>query len=134
MQLVHHDGQPYDLQAAGDPRTYQDLASPDGLAKIARYASVVGASKELVVTPEPDEPRGPPSGLVADAHQAGLRVHAYTFRPEQQFLPADLREQSDEEAEVRPFLLAGVDGVIADSPDAAVAARTRLLGPERDRC
>ncbi len=59
VQLVHHDGQPYDLQAVGDPRTYRDLARPDGLAEIARYASVVGASKELVVTPEPDEPRGP---------------------------------------------------------------------------
>ncbi|MDP9401638.1 MAG: glycerophosphodiester phosphodiesterase [Actinomycetota bacterium] len=134
VQLIHHEGQPYDLQALSDPRTYRDLVSADGLADIAGYASAIGVSKELVVARDPDERLGQPSELVAAAHGAGLQVHAYTFRPEKQFLPADLREQSDEEAEVRPFLLAGVDGVIADSPDAAVAARTRLLGPERDRC
>jgi glycerophosphoryl diester phosphodiesterase len=132
VQLVHHDGRPYDLQAVADPRTYRDLARPDGLAEIAAYASAIGASKELVITREADEFHGSPRGLVADAHAAGLRLHAYTFRPEQQFLPADLREPGDPEAELRRFLLAGVNGVIADSPDVAVAARTLVTGLERD--
>ncbi len=130
VQLIHHEGMPYDLQAVGDPRTYRDLVSPGGLADIAGYAGAIGVSKELVVPRDADERLGQPSGLVPAAHRAGLRVHAYTFRSEQQFLPADLRE--DEEGELRRFLLAGVDGVITDSPDVAVAVRTLLVGPERD--
>ena len=62
-----------------------------------------------------------PTSLVADAHAAGLLVHPWTFRPEPAFLPAGL--SGDEELD--RFLALGVDGVFADDPGAAVAARTR---------
>jgi glycerophosphoryl diester phosphodiesterase len=69
--------------------------------------------------------------VVADAHAAGLVVHPYTFRAENQFLPTDLRTGTvpaaygraiDEQAE---FLRAGVDGLFTDQPDIGVLARDR---------
>ena len=56
-------------------------------------------------------------------------VHPYTFRNENQFLPVDLRSAGSETdygdvfAEYAAFFAAGVDGVFADNPDTAVAAR-----------
>ena len=72
---------------------------------------------------------GAPSRLVDDVHAAGLAVHAFTFRDENIFLPADLRrgpgdaDRGDGLAECVAFLEAGVDGLFADHPDTAVAAR-----------
>jgi glycerophosphoryl diester phosphodiesterase len=70
---------------------------------------------------------------VADAHAAGLAVHVYTFRDENAFLPTDLRrgrhdaECGDARAECIAFLRAGVDGLFADHPDTAVAARAAVV-------
>jgi glycerophosphoryl diester phosphodiesterase len=56
-------------------------------------------------------------------------VHAFTFRNENAFLPADLRrgdrdaDLGDGIAECAAFLRAGVDGVFADDPGTAVIAR-----------
>jgi len=57
--------------------------------------------------------------LVAEAHAAGLLVHCWTFRDEARFRPVGL----DAVGELTAFFAAGVDGVFADSPDTAVAAR-----------
>jgi glycerophosphoryl diester phosphodiesterase len=64
---------------------------------------------------------------VADAHRAGLLVHSWTFRLENQFLPAELRSSGgpaapgDLAAEIRTFVDAGMDGLFSDHPDVAVA-------------
>jgi glycerophosphoryl diester phosphodiesterase len=61
-------------------------------------------------------------------------VHPFTFRPENTFLPADLRRgdpaspeydraRGDQPAELALFYGLGVDGVFADNPDTAVAVR-----------
>ena len=69
------------------------------------------------------------SSFVADAHAAKLVVHPYTFRNENQFLPADLRSSSDPVAygnaiaEYERAFKAGVDGLFSDNPDTAVEAR-----------
>ena len=49
VQLVNCSGAPYDLAAAGDPRTYADLVTPDGLREIATYADGIGACKHVLV-------------------------------------------------------------------------------------
>ena len=59
---------------------------------------------------------------MADAHAAGLLVHAWTFRAEQTFLPANI---PDAAAEYGVFYATGLDGVFTDQPDLAVAARAR---------
>ena len=121
VQLTAPTGAPYDLAAAGDPRTHADLAGPAGLRAVARYAGLLGPDKAQV-TPE----------LVADAHRAGLRVVPYTFRNENAFLPADLRvgpdpaAYGDAAAEYARFFRLGVDGVFSDHPDTAVRARAAV--------
>ena len=105
------------------------LVAPAGLADIAAYATAVGVAKDLVVPRTTAGVLGRPGPLVADAHAAGLAVHAYTFRDENAFLPVDLRrgardsDRGDGRAECIAFLRAGVDGLFSDHPDTAVAAR-----------
>ena len=56
---------------------------------------------------------------------------AYTFREENQFLPADFRKGTDPNAkgdivgELQAFFATGLDGLFADHTDTAVAARDR---------
>ena len=105
------------------------LVTTDGLAAIAEYADAVGVHKNLVIPRTAAGTLGDPGPLVGDAHAAGLAVHAFTFRDENVFLPADLRrgwgdaERGDGVAECIAFLEAGVDGLFTDHPDTAVAAR-----------
>ncbi|MBW4715650.1 glycerophosphodiester phosphodiesterase [Saccharothrix obliqua] len=129
VQLVNSSGAPYDFVKAGDKRTYRDLVTPDGLREIRTYAAGVGAAKDLVI---PRDAKGflqAPTSLVRDAHLRGLVVHAWTFRNENAFLPADFRTSSDSSAygrafdEYARFFAAGLDGVFADNPDTAVESR-----------
>jgi glycerophosphoryl diester phosphodiesterase len=62
-----------------------------------------------------------PTAVIADAHAAGLLVHAYTFRNEPRRLASDFAGKP--ENEVLAFFAAGVDGLFTDFPDTAVAAR-----------
>jgi glycerophosphoryl diester phosphodiesterase len=134
VQLLSAAGAPYDLVAAGDPRTYADLATPAGLAGIARYADGIGPEKGQVIPRNADGTLGVPTALVRDAHRAGLLVHPYTFRAENAFLPAELRRGAAEADfgraidEQVTFLRAGVDGLFTDQPDVGVVARDEVTG------
>ena len=127
-QLVDCSGAPYDLVAAGDPRTYADLVTPAGLKEISRYADILGACKDRMIPRNADGSLAAPTTLVADAHKAGLDVHGWTFRAENQFLPLDFRSSTDPAAhgdlagEIERFLELGMDGLFSDHPDLAVAA------------
>jgi glycerophosphoryl diester phosphodiesterase len=120
---------PYDFVLSGDPRTYAELATPAGLRWVSRYADGAGPSKDYIVPRDAAGASLPPTTFVDDAHRAGLKVHPYTFRAENFFLPLELRspgspaEYGDFAAEVRQFLDLGVDGLFTDNPDKAVAAR-----------
>ncbi|HEX2175748.1 MAG TPA: glycerophosphodiester phosphodiesterase [Nocardioidaceae bacterium] len=134
VQLIGGSGAPYDFVAAGDPRSYDDLVTPAGLREISTYAEAVGPDKHRVMPRDADGFLMKPTPLVHDAHGAGLQVHAYTFRAENAFLPVGHRHGSDPGAwgdaggEHTAFLDAGVDGVFADFPDAAVVARDAWMG------
>jgi len=138
VQLLDATGRPYDFVVAGDPRTYADLATPDGLAEIATYADGIGPNKNLIVPRDADGRLLDPTGLVRDAHRAGLQVHPWTFRKENNFLPADFQQGNpaspqflgatgDAPAEFRLFYRLGVDGLFSDHPDTAVAARHQFF-------
>jgi len=138
VQLLDATGRPYDFVVAGDPRTYADLATPEGLAEIATYADGVGPNKSLIVPRDPDGNLLDPTSLVRDAHRAGLQVHPWTFRKENNFLPNDfrqgnpaspefLRATGDAPAEFRLFYRLGVDGLFSDHPDTAVATRHQFF-------
>ncbi|HSD80485.1 MAG TPA: glycerophosphodiester phosphodiesterase [Solirubrobacteraceae bacterium] len=141
VQLIDAQGAPYDFVAKGDPRTYDDLVTPAGLRAIARYADGIGPEKGRIIPRTPSDTLGTPTTLVRDAHRAGLVVHPWTFRPENTFLPAELRvgdpadpdyprARGDEPAEIETFFRQGIDGLFTDNADTAVAVRTRM---ERSR-
>ncbi|MGZ8650505.1 MAG: glycerophosphodiester phosphodiesterase [Solirubrobacteraceae bacterium] len=119
------------LHPAGDPSkpTYGELATPAGLRSIARYAHGVGPSKDYIVPRNLDGSSGTPTSFVRDAHAAGLKIHPYTFRRENTFLPLELRSSADPagigdlKSEIRQFFALGVDGVFTDNADIGVAAR-----------
>ena len=120
-QLLNAGGRPWDFTVSGDPRTYADLAKPAGLAEIATYATGIGANTSLMI-PVVDGKLGTPTTLVADAHAVGLIVHGWTFRAENQFLPADFDIGTDPAAfgdlagQIRAFLAIGMDGFFTDHP------------------
>jgi len=128
IQLVDCSGAPWDFRVAGDPRTYSDLITPDGLKFVDRYADGIGACKDRLIPRDASGALTTPSPVIGDAHHQGLVVHAWTFRRENQFLPAQFRSSSDPNAagdlvgEIRTFTAAGLDGFFTDNPDLGVAA------------
>ncbi len=137
VQLLSGSGQPYDLQTTGDSLTYAAMATADGLREIATYADGVGPAKYAFLIPldrSGNLAAEDASDFVAHAHAAGLLVHPYTFRAENQFLPMDLRTSSDvtelgaAAQEIAAFLALGIDGFFTDHTDIGVAARDRHVG------
>ena len=139
VQLVDASGSPYDTVAAGSPTTYREMVTAEGLREIATYADGLGAAKDLVLPRDATGALGEPSDVVEDAHTAGLLVHAWTMRDENQFMATDFRRgtdpnaKGDARAEIVAFLDAGVDGVFSDFADTAVDARDSWLAERAEQ-
>jgi len=117
--------QPYDFVLKGNSRTYTDLTSPEELAKIAEYADGLGSYKRLILPAGEDKRLKPATSLINDAHAVGLKVHAWTFRNEDQYLAPDYN--GNPQAEYEQFFKLGIDGVFSDFPDIAVSVRNRMF-------
>ena len=125
VQLLSASGRPYDFVAAGasETRSYADVITPAGLKEVASYANAIGPSKDMVI-PLVSGNLGTPTALVANAKAAGLAVHIYTLRPENNFLPialkkapvTDITVRGDSIAEIQTFLQVGIDGFFTDDP------------------
>ncbi len=130
VQLLDCTGAPYDLKSAGDPTTYADLATRQGLRGIARYADGIGPCKNLLIPRDAQGRLLQPTPVIGNAHRSHLVVHPFTFRAENQFLPLQFRSSTDPnalgdlEGELRAFLRAGIDGFFTDHP----AIGARLVG------
>ncbi|MDM7956723.1 glycerophosphodiester phosphodiesterase [Blastomonas sp.] len=124
VQLMAGSFGPPDLPGV----TYAQMSTPQGLADIARYANAIGAEKAMVIPRDAAGNLAEPTTLVRDAHAAGLKVHVWTFRRENYFLPLDLRAGADPTAtgnvttEIRAYLAAGIDGFFTDNVAEGVAA------------
>jgi len=120
IQLMDAKGGPADNATP----SYAAMITPDGLKAVAAYAWGIGPNKDMV-----DRGEGAPSTLVADAHKAGLRVHVWTFRAENFFLPASLKRGNDPkvhgdvDAAIRRQLALGIDGFFTDFPLIGAKAR-----------
>jgi glycerophosphoryl diester phosphodiesterase len=127
VQLVEPRGQPFDFALAGDQRSYLDLMSDQGLKEIATYADAIGPHKWMVVQFANGQVQD--TGLARRARGAGLGVHVWTLRAENEFLPPDLKSAGDAAApgdlrrEIDALLDAGITGFFSDQPDLAVRAR-----------
>lgn len=119
IQLVAGQGGPAD----GAAPSYAAMLTPAGLRQVATYAYGLGPDKAQLWTVET------PTTLVADAHAAGLRVHPWTYRAENAFLPARFRRGGGEAAhgdvagEIRAALALGIDGFFTDYPLIGVETR-----------
>ncbi|WP_202743088.1 glycerophosphodiester phosphodiesterase [Acinetobacter calcoaceticus] len=116
--------QPADFVESGETKTYADLATAQGLKDVAKYANGVGPSKGYILNFN-SKGSVQTTSFISDAHAVGLKVHPYTFRPENNFLPAPLKCSQDKPAERCPsgalkefeaYFKAGVDGVFTDDP------------------
>ncbi|WP_326522973.1 glycerophosphodiester phosphodiesterase [Sphingomonas sp.] len=120
IQLMDAKGAPSD----GAVSSYAAMTTPEGLKAVAAYAYGIGPAKAMIRDGE-----AVPTSLVADAHAAGLKVHPWTFRAENAFLPASLRSGLDPRAhgrldeEIARYLELGVDGFFTDFPLDGVHAR-----------
>jgi len=100
------------------------------LREVAQYADVIAPSHRMVIPLLADQKLATPTRLVADAHEAGLLVHTWTFRPENRFMAADFRSQAGENArhdegsiaEMQAYIAAGVDGFFTDDSALGAAA------------
>lgn len=124
--LIKPEGGPYD-----EPEMrWADMLSPSGLAEIAAYADGIGPWMGHVLDPE----RMNPTALVGDAHEAGLKVHPWTLRKENGFLPASLQNAGGPAADGKyaefwgAAIASGADGFFVDN----VAEFVDLVG-EGDR-
>ncbi len=114
VQLVKPEDGPADEPAM----RYAEMVTPTGLAEVAKYADALGAHIGLVLSAD-----GSATSLVADAKAAGLAVHAWTVRPENDFLPQMLRTGDDPKGKgcgdvklAAMLKAAGVAGVFTDGP------------------
>ncbi len=122
------------IAAATGPADRLDLSparmvSPAGLSEIAVYADYIGV-ETLLIEPRDDTAAAlAPTSLITDAHAAGLKVAAWTFRAENLFLPlgdrrgGDLTAHGDLTAQLRRFGDYGLDAAFSDFPQTAAASR-----------
>lgn len=127
IQLLDGEGGPADMPGT----SYATMATPMGLKAIAAYADGIGPNKAMIIPRGALGSLGNPTALVGDAHAAGLKVHPWTFRRENYFLPlgdkGDVNPagHGDLGAEIRAYLSTGIDGLFSDNPREAVAAVTK---------
>lgn len=136
MQLVEpRAGRPADVVVAGAGPRYAEMATPTGLAQVARYADVIAPPTRAIIPLGADGRLTKPTAIVADAHRAGLLVHVWTFRPENFFLAADFkdgngdaaRNEAGSIAEMRAYLATGIDGFFTDDPGLGRRALERAV-------
>ena len=137
------NSRPFDWTVAGDPRLYDAMLTPEGLAEIKTYADGIGPWKVYIVpykispwndfnadgTPfkgsTPQSSTQDATSVVADAHKLGLFVHVFTFRNEKKYLAADYH--GDPSLEYLKFFRLGVDGVFTDFTHTGIGARAAYL-------
>jgi glycerophosphoryl diester phosphodiesterase len=93
--------------------------------RIAEYADGIGIAKSLAT-----------AAAVAAAHRHQLAVHVWTFRAENEFLPADLKvgrapeAHGDLAAEITRYLALDIDGFFTDFPAVGVQVRDAYISAD----
>ncbi len=128
------DGGPKMVQLIDSVPSHDPMVTPSGLREISTYAQGIGPCRHRILPRDGSGALVGVSGLVHQAHDAGLAVVPWTLRGENAFLPQHLRRGDDPagigdaDGEARLLLALGVDGLITDCPDVAVRVRAELEG------
>jgi glycerophosphoryl diester phosphodiesterase len=104
---------------------------------VRAYADAIGPNQSMVLNFKA-QPRPAPTSLVSDAHAAELKVHSWTARKENAFLPRSLqigdptapdfdRHAGDIEALLGALYATGIDGVFSDFTALNARARAEYL-------
>jgi glycerophosphoryl diester phosphodiesterase len=110
------------IQLVGPEPEYVELLTAAGLRSVSAYAYGLGPRySQLLDAQEQRRPRA--SAIARLARDAGLQLHAYTFRRDE--LPTYARTL--EELLELVWTAVGVDGVFCDHPDIAVRVRASVL-------
>ena len=102
------------------------------LAEVAEFSDGLGPELKMVL--DLTTPALAATGLIARAQAAGMKVHPWTVRSENSFLPSALRlgedpaEHGNSAELLRALYRAGVDGVFTDFPELAVTVRQEMFG------
>ncbi|MEM6476626.1 MAG: glycerophosphodiester phosphodiesterase family protein [Pseudomonadota bacterium] len=127
--LIHPEGGPFD-----EPELrWADMITPSGLAEIATYADGIGPWMGYVLDSEMK-----PTGLVGEAHKLGLKIHPWTLRMENGFLPASLQSEGGPAADGQYKSLwkaaigSGADGFFVDNVEEFVALLAESLETGQD--
>ena len=128
-------GRPYSWTLAGDARTFAVMQTPAGLAEIKTYADGIGPWKPQVLAHSvvpyktgaglKDVNTLKDTGLIANAHKAGLVVHSFTFRNEAGRLAGIFK--GDPVQEFLAYYRLGIDGVFTDFTPTGVKARDAYI-------
>lgn len=107
------------VQLMGDDEgEYGWMLRTGGMQELAKFADGIGPEKGMIISSDSTADNIIISTLVADAHEAGLQIHPYTFRADTGQVPGYAR---DFDHLLELFLVnADVDGVFTDFPDRAV--------------
>lgn len=113
IQLVAAEGGPADRPGT----SYAAMLTPKGLQALSAHTHGIGAELSLLL-----DGSGRARPLIAQAHAAGLKVHGWTLRRENRFLPPLLQRGDNPDAPGdiaalwRLLKQAGVDGIFTDNP------------------
>lgn len=100
------------------PYSYDWMFKPGAMQIITKYADGIGPWKPMLVSDNSTKDNIILTGMVADAHKNGMKVHPYTFRNDEGRIP----HYADDYASMLDIFYntANVDGVFTDFPDMAV--------------
>lgn len=119
VQLIHPEGGPVD-----EPEMrYAEMITPSGLEELATYVDGIGPWLGYVLDPQTMAQ----TSLVADAQSLGLKVHPWTLRKENGFLPESLQNEGGPSADGKwrmlwtAALASGADGFFTDNVKEFVA-------------
>lgn len=133
--LLESGGAPADevAERGRAAKPYSAYLTDAGLAGIAASGiDGISVDKRLLLAADSSGFVTGTTDLVDRAHAAGLLVYCWTLRAENSFLPKNMRrgggprEFGEWRDEFQLILRSGLDGVFADQPDLAIAARAGL--------
>jgi len=128
VQLIEAEGTPWDLRErdGAAATSYAAMVTAAGLEALAGEVQGISLDKGSVLSPDEGDVARGPARVVREAQERGLRVFAWTCRPENAFLLRAYRRSGGDGAfgdwrrEWAVLRDAELDGVFVDHPDLGV--------------